>query len=323
MDSSSVGGFSATDAHVDIARITIDILLILISQIVCDRRLAAGVATEDAWAVAIMLTPVSVALRIVSHCAAVASNDVSASFIDGQDTRDSKSTNLAQIITIFRAVVEVLIVLEVIGLTLVASWIAIVFRRMAREFHHHVSVRAGNGQILARARGIVQLAVGSANIWYTASLEPFNLLSSNFKVSLKNLHAIVTLHTFATSLRIIWIHSFFTVFTFNREILTLLHSVVFHVSADNAHTAALCALQVLVLALLEMLHGFFMGSSEAAFRHAAFKLEAKQILLNIPMEILESNSLVSKAFLWTRIVVCPPWLDASFAKQRLAVAALL
>lgn len=147
--SSSVENFSATDTDVDIARITPEILLIFISQIVCNRRLAAGVTTKKTGSIAIMLAPVSITLWIVSHGAAMASDDVSASIIDGQDTGDSKSTNFAHIITMLCAVVKVLVVLEIIGSTHVTSRIASVFGWMTRCFLQRITFWAGDVEVLA------------------------------------------------------------------------------------------------------------------------------------------------------------------------------
>jgi len=78
-----------------------------------------------------------------------------------------------------------------------------------------------------------------------------------------------------------------------------------------------------VLTLLEMAHSLFIGSSVVTFRHAAFELKGKQILLHIPMKIVERNSLISTALFRTRIVILLPRRDACLAKQGLAAAALL
>ena len=99
--------------------------------------------------------------------------------------------------------------------------------------------------------------------------------------------------------------------------------MVLHVSADNAKAASLGTLDELVLALSIVLHGIFVGANEIALRQAALEFETKEVLFNVPMEVLELDSIVTLTFLGTALIVGTPWLDASLAEEGLAAAALL
>ena len=70
--------------------------------------------------------------------------------------------------------------------------------------------------------------------------------------------------------------------------------MILHVTADYAESTTLRALQKLMLTLLKMSHSLFIRTGKATFRHATFELETEQILLNIPMQVFELNSIVSK-----------------------------
>ena len=70
--------------------------------------------------------------------------------------------------------------------------------------------------------------------------------------------------------------------------------MILHVTADYAESTTLRALQKLMLTLLEMSHSFFIRTGKTTLRHATLELETEQILLNIPMQVFELNSIVSK-----------------------------
>lgn len=141
------------------------------------------------------------------------------------------------------------------------------------------------------------LASRMAN-WYASSLEPSNLIPGRLEVCLEYLNTVVTLDTLASALWIVGVHFLLAGFAGHLEVLALLHAMVVHVFADDAEAATLPAWQKLVLTLLEVVHSLFVRSGERALWQAAFKLESKQILLDIPMNVVPRHGIVSKTLLW-------------------------
>jgi len=230
-----------------------------------------------------------VTVRLVPHRASVAPQNDLALIIDAEHARCLQGAHLAHVELAAFAVVEVLIVIQILSLAHVASGTAVVSKWLSTLLLHHAATGAMDDDLGALA--------GRMAPWYASSLEPGDLLPSSLEIRLEDLNAIVAFDAFATALRIIGIHLLFTVFASNLEVLALLHAMIVHVFADDAEAAALPAWQELVLTLLEVVQGLLIRSGERALWQAAFELESKQILLDIPMHVVPRHGIVAEALL--------------------------
>lgn len=279
--------FHAAATDIDVALITVDELFILVRQIVVDRGLASAHGTQELRTVAVMLSQMPVSRRIECHWTAVTSDDELSIHVDSEFIARLVSTHLAQIILVNVAMEEERVDVKTLSVTSVTPRVTFVSGWHTLYLLHLASIRASNDTDIA--------AASSESSHSSATPKTGYLFPSLFELHLKNRNAIMVLQSSPTSLLVIGIELFLTIWTHHLQKFTLLKAMVLHVFAQNSYAAALGTLDELVLALAVVGLGLLVGSLEPTALHAALKDQRLEILLHVPVKVFELNGIASLA----------------------------
>lgn len=120
----------------------------------------------------------------------------------------------------------------------------------------------------------------------------------------------------------VWISIFFTCFTFDSFIFTIILSVVFHILTKNSKTTTLSAWFEKKFTRGQMLHSFWIRVTLFTMFISTFEFHDVQAVHHISMNFFKFNFFITFAFLWAWLVSDSPWTDAFTTEKALAASTL-